>query len=98
MRAALATVNRSLTVGIVSAGAKELTREVLNTMLLQKLTLASAVFLAAGLITWGARPPWCRSGRSLRRRWPRALILLPNEMPRPAVRHPNPIRPGHPAK
>ena len=54
VRAALATVNQSITVGVVSAGAKELTREVLKIMLLQKLTLASAALLAAGLITWGA--------------------------------------------
>jgi RNA polymerase sigma factor (sigma-70 family) len=54
VRAALATANHSLTVGVVSAGAMELTREVLRLMLLQKLALASATLLAAGLIAWGA--------------------------------------------
>ena len=54
VRAALATVDHSMTVGVVSAAAKELTREVLRIMLLQKLTLASAALLAAGLIAWGA--------------------------------------------
>ena len=54
VRAALATVNQSITAGAVSAGANQLTREVLKTMFLQKLTLASAALLAAGLITWGA--------------------------------------------
>ena len=54
VRAALATVNHSMTVGVVSAAARELTREVLRIMLLQKLALASATLLAAGLIAWGA--------------------------------------------
>ena len=54
VRAALATVNQAMTVGVVSAAAKELTREVLRIMLLQKLALASATLLAAGLIAWGA--------------------------------------------
>jgi len=54
VRAALATVDHSLTVGVVSAAAKELTQEVLRIMLLQKLTLATATLLAAGLIAWGA--------------------------------------------
>ena len=54
VRAALATVNHAITVGVVSAAAKELTQEVLRIMLLQKLTLAAATLLAAGLIAWGA--------------------------------------------
>jgi RNA polymerase sigma factor (sigma-70 family) len=54
VRAALATVNQSITVGVVSAGAKELTREVLRLMLLQKLTMASATLFAAGVIALGA--------------------------------------------
>jgi RNA polymerase sigma factor (sigma-70 family) len=54
VRAALATVDHSLTAGIVSAAAQELTREVLGIMLLKKLTLTSAVLMAGGLIAWGA--------------------------------------------
>ena len=53
VRAALAQVNHVMTVGVVSAAAQELTREVLRIMLLQKLTMASATLLAAGLIVWG---------------------------------------------
>ena len=54
VRAALAAVNHSMTVGVVSAGAKQLTREVLRIMLLKKVIMASATFLSAGLIAWGA--------------------------------------------
>ena len=54
VRAALAAVDHSLTVGVVSAAAKELTREVLRIMSVQKLTFVTAVLLAAGLIAWGA--------------------------------------------
>jgi RNA polymerase sigma factor (sigma-70 family) len=54
VRAALATASQSVNVGIISAGASKLAREVLRIMLLQKLTLASAILVAAGLITWGA--------------------------------------------
>ena len=43
-----------MTVGVVSAAAKQLAQEVFKIMLLQKLTLASAALLAAGLIAWGA--------------------------------------------
>jgi RNA polymerase sigma factor (sigma-70 family) len=75
VRAALATVNPSVTVGIVSAGAKQLTREVLRLMLLQKLTLASATLLAAGLIAWGASA---------------ALVSLPEEPAQKLAARPNP--------
>ncbi len=54
VHAAMATVNHTMTVGIVSTAARELTREVLKIMVLQKLALASAYLLAAGLIAWGA--------------------------------------------
>ena len=75
VRAALATVNPSLTVAVVSAGAKQLTREVLRLMLLQKLTLASATLLAAGLIAWGASA---------------ALVSLPEEATQKLAARPNP--------
>jgi RNA polymerase sigma factor (sigma-70 family) len=54
VRAALATMHGPLTAGVVSAGAKGLSQEVLRTMWLQKLTLAAAALLAAGLVAWGA--------------------------------------------
>ena len=54
VRAALATLNRTLTAGSVSAAATQLAQEVLKVMFLQKLTWASATLLAAGLIAWGA--------------------------------------------
>ena len=54
VRAAVATVNPTMTVGVVSAAAQQLAQEVFKIMLLQKLTLASAALLAAGLIGWGA--------------------------------------------
>ncbi len=54
VRAALATLNHAMTAGAVSAGAKRLSREALRTMMLQKLTFASAALMTAGLIAWGA--------------------------------------------
>ena len=54
VHAAVATVNRTATVGVVSAAAQQLAREVFTVMLLRKLTWASASLLAAGLIGWGA--------------------------------------------
>ena len=54
VRAAVATVNHTMTVGVVSAAAQQLAQEVYKVMLHQKLTSASATLLAAGLIGWGA--------------------------------------------
>ena len=54
VRAALATVNHSITVGVVSAAANQLAQEVFKVMLFQKLRLGSATLVAAGLIAWGA--------------------------------------------
>jgi RNA polymerase sigma factor (sigma-70 family) len=53
VHAAVATVNHTITVGIVSAAAQRLAREVFKMMLLQKLKLALATLLTAGLIAWG---------------------------------------------
>jgi len=75
VRAALATVNHGMTVGVVSAAAKELTQEVLRIMLFQKLTLASATLLAAGLIAWGASA---------------ALVTLSQEPSQKLAARPNP--------
>ena len=54
VRAAVATVNHSMTVGVVSVAAQQLAREVFKVMMLRKLTWAFATTLAAGLIAWGA--------------------------------------------
>jgi len=54
VRAAIAVVNPTITVGAVSATAQQLAQEVYKIMLLKKLTSASAALLAAGLIGWGA--------------------------------------------
>jgi RNA polymerase sigma factor (sigma-70 family) len=74
VRAALANVKHATTVGVVSAGAMELTREVLRLMMLQKLALASATLLAAGLIAWGASA---------------ALVSLPEEPSQKSAARPN---------
>jgi RNA polymerase sigma factor (sigma-70 family) len=54
VRAALATVNPTMAVGVVSAAANQLSQEVFKLMLLQKLTVIAATLLAVGLIAWGA--------------------------------------------
>ena len=69
VRAAVATVNHTVTVGAVSATARQLAQEVFKIMLFKKLTSASAALLAAGLIGWGASA---------------ALIALGQESPRRA--------------
>ena len=53
IRAALDTVNYGINLGVISAAARELTREVLKIMLLRTLTFAVAALLAAGMIGWG---------------------------------------------
>jgi RNA polymerase sigma factor (sigma-70 family) len=52
--AAMDLVNHTITPGTVSAAAGSLTHEVLKIMLLQKLKLASAALLGAGLMAWVA--------------------------------------------
>ena len=68
VRAAVATVNPTMTVGVVSAAAQRLAQEVFKVMLLQKLTLASATLLAVGLIGWGASAALVALGRGWRGR------------------------------
>ncbi len=63
VRAALATVNHAMTAGVVSAAAQKLAQEVFKIMLLQKLKLASATLLMAGLIAWGASAALVSLGR-----------------------------------
>ena len=72
-------MNHAVTVGVVSAAAQQLAQEVFKVMLLQKLKLASATLLMAGLIAWGASA---------------ALVSLGQEAPKGAVVPPAPaVRP-----
>ena len=54
VRAAIATVEQKVAAGAVSAGAAKLGHEVLQFMLVQKLKLALAALVGAGLMAWGA--------------------------------------------
>ena len=54
VRAALDVFNHSVAAGAVSATAHSLTREVIKTMLLQKLKLASAALITVGVTAWAA--------------------------------------------
>jgi len=54
VRAALVTVHHAATAGAISTATYKLTEEMLKVMLLQKLKLASATLLGAGLLAWGA--------------------------------------------
>ncbi len=62
-RAALATVTHTMTIGVVSVAATQLTQEVFKVMLAQKLKLATATLLAAGLIAWGASAAFVSVGK-----------------------------------
>lgn len=73
IRAALAVALQAATTGVVSVAAGKLTHEVLKTMLLQKIKLASAALLGAGLLAWevsaalsprGDEPPETREARA----------------------------------
>ncbi len=54
VRAALHTINPSLAAGAASTAARSLTQEVLKTMSVRKLTMASATLLGAGVMAWAA--------------------------------------------
>jgi RNA polymerase sigma factor (sigma-70 family) len=54
VRAAVATLNRTMAVAVVSAAARQLARKVFRVMVLRAITTTSATLLAAGLIAWGA--------------------------------------------
>ena len=54
LRAALHAIHPAATAGTVSAAAQSLTQEVLKTMFVQKLTIASAALIGAGLMAWAA--------------------------------------------
>ena len=78
VRAAVATVNHTVTVGVVSAAAQQLAREVFHVTLIRKLSWTSATLLAASLIGWGASA---------------ALIALGHEAPKGATAPPAPAVP-----
>ena len=54
VRAALDLLNPTVAAGAVSAAAQSLTDEVLKTMFVHKLAMASAALLGAGLMAWAA--------------------------------------------
>jgi Sigma-70, region 4 len=93
VRAAVATVDRTVTIGVVSAAAKELAQAVFKVMLLQKLTLASLKLLAAGLMAWAAAAAWISPGDE-----PRAATAAAarraDPVPRPAARTDSPDEAG----
>ena len=54
VQAALDILDQSVAVGSVSMAAQSLTREVLKTMFVRKLTIAAAALLGAGMLAWAA--------------------------------------------
>jgi RNA polymerase sigma factor (sigma-70 family) len=54
VRAAIHAIDPIAATGIASAAAQSLTQEVLKAMLMQKLTVAAAALLGAGLLAWAA--------------------------------------------
>ncbi len=62
VRAAIDTINPAVAVGTISVAAQSLTREVLKLMLIQKLKLASAALLGAGLMAWAASAAFISRG------------------------------------
>ena len=69
VHAALDILDSGVAVGSVSLAARSLTREVLRTMFVQKLTIAVAALIGAGLMAWAASA---------------ALISRDDEPPKPA--------------
>jgi RNA polymerase sigma factor (sigma-70 family) len=63
VRAALASLSSPMTVGIVSAAVQGMVREELKVLLLQRLTRASVVLLAAALVAGGASGVLVTSGQ-----------------------------------
>ena len=77
VRAAVATVNHTVTLGVVSVAAQQLAQEVFRIMLLKKLALVSTTLLAGGLIVWAASA---------------ALVSLGKETPKGAIAPQAPAR------
>ena len=76
-----------MTAGAVSAGAAKLSCAVLQIMLLQKLKLASAVLLVAGLMAWGASAALVSHGDELPKAAPPPGVLVSQMAPLLAPKH-----------
>jgi RNA polymerase sigma factor (sigma-70 family) len=70
VRAAIDIVNPAVAAGSASAAAQLLTREVLKIMLFQKLKLATAALLGAGLMAWAASATFISRGDEPRKAAP----------------------------
>ena len=79
VRAAVATVNPTMTVGVVSTAAQQLAQQVFQAMLLRNLAWATAMLLAAGLMACAASA---------------ALVSLSQEAPKVATAPPGTGRPA----
>ena len=90
VRAALATVNPTMTVGVVSAAAHRLSQEVFKLMLLRKLTVTAATLLAAGLIAWGASAALVRLGQEPSQKLVATPITGADQPPARKATEPNP--------
>ena len=90
VRAALATVNPTMTVGVVSAAANQLSQEVFKLMLLQKLTVTAATLLAVGLIAWGASAALVRLGQEPSQKSVATPITGADQPPARKATEPNP--------
>jgi RNA polymerase sigma factor (sigma-70 family) len=90
VRAALATVNPTMTVGVVSAAANQLSQEVFQLMLLQKLTVTAATLLAIGLIAWGASAALVRLSQEPSKKLVATPITGADQPPSRKAAEPNP--------
>ncbi len=92
VRSAMDLVNHTITAGTVSAAAGSLTREVLKIMLLQKLKLASAALLGAGLMAWAASAALIPRGDEPQKAAPAPVAKrsTPTNAPQPAP-EPDPL-------
>ena len=88
VRVALDLINHTITAGAVSAAAGSLTHEVLKTMLVQKLKLATGAILVAGILAWGGAATlvsWGdEPGMKANASAPSAVALQAKRRPRPA--------------
>ena len=78
VRAAIASIEHMVTAGAVSAGAAKLSHEVLQFMLVQKLKLALAALVGAGLMVWGASVALI-SAKLNPKKWPCRQVRLSHE-------------------
>jgi RNA polymerase sigma factor (sigma-70 family) len=83
VRAALEILDPAVTAGTVSAAAQSLTQEVLKTMLIRKLTIASAALIGAGVMAWAASAALIPRGEEPPKAAPAAVAQAPAPVPRP---------------